>query len=74
LQQGSDELAQEAPSPWASRAAQGQIPAPAGRVLEFVDKRLEQKDDQEVGQQLRVPQMIQNLPSGKASNLSQFIC
>ena len=52
LQQGSDELAQQAPRVWAGQAAKARPSAQRGEFLEFVDERLEQKDDQEMGQQI----------------------
>ena len=53
LQQGSDELAQQAPGLRPGQAARGKLSAQRERVLESVDERLEQKDDQEMGQDVR---------------------
>ena len=45
LQQGSDELAQQAPSLRLGQAAAGRLSAQREEFLESVDERLEQKDE-----------------------------
>ena len=54
LQQRSDELAQQAPGLRAGQATRGRPSARRGKSWVFIDERLKQKDDEEIGRRVRL--------------------